>query len=476
MSMNRRALLKFGATGAAGLVVGGVSGCAPKDNDGDSLDVAIIGGGVSGLVAGYELKRAGLTNFAVFEARDRVGGRTFNQYLGKAFCESGGKWVGPGQTAIQDVIRELGLELFPSYFKGKGVVLMGGKAQVVEWGDSPISDTKLFANIDELARTVPVEAPWTASRAAEWDKMTFADYLKTYDLSAADQLAVRLLTKLTWAGYPEDMSFLWILTYVHAAGSIKLLESMEHGAQENRVVGGSQMISLKLAEALGDKVKLSSPIASVSGWDGRLVTIETPKGKIKAKRVIMALGPALADGIRFEPALPAKRQAVIDGWPRGGSGITTHVSFAKPFWRDAGLSGQALSPDGPFMWSVDASPPDGSQGVLMAYSWVGKDTPADRKTKTLQAYVDAFGPEAAKVTGYVEQDWTKETYTRGCVAPVTPGFLTSGAAGLRENNGALVWAGTETSLIWMGYMDGAARAGKRAALVTLNALAQKSTS
>jgi len=84
--------------------------------------------------------------------------------------------------------------------------------------------------------------------------------------------------------------------------------------------------------------------------------------------------------------------------------------------------------------------------------------------------VKCFGPEAANPTRFVTLDWSRETYTRGCVSPILPGVLTRHGAALRPATGALTWAGTETSTIWCGYMDGAVRAGRRAALDILNAL------
>ena len=41
-----------------------------------AFDVAVVGGGLSGMTAARDLKRSGLTSFVVLEARDRVGGRT----------------------------------------------------------------------------------------------------------------------------------------------------------------------------------------------------------------------------------------------------------------------------------------------------------------------------------------------------------------------------------------------------------------
>src|SRR5262245_4988425 len=91
---------------------------------GDVLDIAIIGAGLAGLTAARDLRRAGCESFVVLEARQRVGGRTYNHDLGHGVVsEAGGQWIGPGQTAIADLARELRVGTFDTYYEGKTVFL-----------------------------------------------------------------------------------------------------------------------------------------------------------------------------------------------------------------------------------------------------------------------------------------------------------------------------------------------------------------
>ena len=111
--------------------------------------------------------------------------------------------------------------------------------------------------------------------------------------------------------------------------------------------------------------------------------------------------------------------------PQSGSGVKTHVSYRQPFWRDRGLSGNIYDLDGPFVWATDASPPDSSIGVLTTLARSGGElTQAARRTETLGVFAKCFGPEALSPIGYVEFDWSKERYTRGCVSPLTKGVMT----------------------------------------------------
>jgi monoamine oxidase len=96
---------------------------------------------------------------------------------------------------------------------------------------------------------------------------------------------------------------------------------------------------------------------------------------------------------------------------------------------------------------------------------------AARRRAALASLARAFGSRALEPNDYLEADWSAETYTRGCpVAVAAPGVLTSYGAASREPVGRIHWAGTETATYWNGYMDGAIRAGKRAAEEVLAAL------
>jgi monoamine oxidase len=307
--------------------------------------------------------------------------------------------------------------------------------------------------------------------------MTYADYLQTQSLNDDDLLALTISCQLTFGDKPENLSFLYVLFYIHSAGGYDLLESMEGGAQQDRIDGGTQAVPMRLAAELGDVVRLQHPVERIVNWDaaeGGPVRLETPSGPVTARVVIMALSPSQATGIEYSPRLPEQRAALMANWPRGGSAIKVAVAYETPFWREDGLSGQSYSPNGPYLWAVDVSPFDGGQGQLMSFtmsSAVPPMTPEQRREAILAAYVKCFGEQAAHPSAYAELDWSQETYTRGCVSPMTPGLLTRFGPALRPPTGNLYWAGTETAEIWMGYMDGAVRTGHRAALEALQQLA-----
>jgi monoamine oxidase len=90
--------------------------------------------------------------------------------------------------------------------------------------------------------------------------------------------------------------------------------------------------------------------------------------------------------------------------------------------------------------------------------------PEERRRTIVTALENLFGRDAADPTDYVEQDWSQETWTRGCPTGfTTPGTLSAFGSSLREPVGRIHWAGTETATQWAGYMEGAIVSGERAA-------------
>ncbi len=231
-----------------------------------------------------------------------------------------------------------------------------------------------------------------------------------------------------------------------------------------------------MADQLGSHVTLSSPVTKISNWAGGAgpVVIETAGGAFEARRVVVALMPSLAAQITFDPPLPQQRLELQNHWPTHGTGMKVHLVYPKPFWRDAGLSAQSITVPGPYFWTVNNSPPDGSVGVILAFADLSTLPASERERKRVfaEVFAQCFGKEALNPTAYYQQDWSLEIWTRGCVSPLPPGVLTRYGESLRPAAGSLVWAGTETAEIWIGYMDGAVRSGHRAALQVLESLAR----
>jgi len=191
--------------------------------------------------------------------------------------------------------------------------------------------------------------------------------------------------------------------------------------------------------------------------------VESARAVVSARRLIVAMSPADTRRIAFAPELPPARRGIVQGWPAEPS-VKVNVVYQSAFWRDAGLSGLGAS-DGAAGVAFDNSPPDNSCGVLLVF--VTNDRaprdPEGRRRAVLADLVTLFGNGASEPKAYYETDWSADGWTSGCVSPVGPGLLTRFGIALREPAGPVHWAGTETSEVWCGYMDGAVRSGERAA-------------
>ena len=76
------------------------------------MRVAVAGAGLAGLAAADELARAG-HSVAVFEARDRVGGRVWSRRLDNgAVVEMGAEYILPGNSAVRELAERFGLGLW----------------------------------------------------------------------------------------------------------------------------------------------------------------------------------------------------------------------------------------------------------------------------------------------------------------------------------------------------------------------------
>jgi monoamine oxidase len=446
-----------------------------------TVDVAIVGAGLAGLVAARELRRKGLA-VAVLEARDRVGGRLLNEDIGDGkIVEVGGQWIGPGQRRLLALARELAVETFPTHSEGENVIewrsrLIRYRGAIPRINAAVLLDVaQAQARIDRMARRVPLDAPWLASRAELWDGQTFESWLRHNVATSGARELFRIAVEAVWAADAADVSLLHLLFYTHSAGSFDELIGTEGGAQQERFVGGSQVLALRLAEELGDDVALEAPVRRIEHSESG-VRVAADGRAVSAGAAIVAVPPTLCGSIAYDPPLPAIRDQLTQRMPQG-SVVKCMAIYELPFWRDDGLSGQAMSTEGPVKVIFDNSPPDGSPGVLLGFleghqaRELAEWDAAARRNAVVGCFARIFGPAAAQPVDYVERVWAQEEWTRGCYGCYMPpgGWVSYGPA-LRAPIGRIHWAGAETATVWSGYMDGAVQSGERAAAEVRTAL------
>jgi monoamine oxidase len=438
------------------------------------VDVCVVGAGFAGLTAALRLEQAGMS-VLVLEAQDRVGGRTWTEMRGKYLIDRGGAWLAPRHDAAFRLAAELGVHTYKTYNGGSHLLVGDGGSLIRYKGLIPrIGSRAVIAmavsqmKIDLMARSVPLEEPWKAKRAAHWDARSVGDYLDDLRIPSrvAHELYEMAVRGLFAAPDMHDVSFLHLLFLVRAHGGIEKLFSIEGGAQENLVEGGLGGLASRVAIQLGDAVRLSTPVRAVSQRDDR-VQVVAEGMSVTARHTVVSVPPALALDIDFDPELRSDRRSLYSDAVAGVE-TKTMVVYDEPFWRTAGLSGQSAGAGSPCEVTIDASPDDGSYGVLacFAFSRVAQQLDAledgERREAVLATLSKRFGPRCSSPADFVTTAWWSEPWTRGCsMAHFGRGTLTRYGPLLRQPFGRVHFAGTETSTTSHGAVDGAVRSGER---------------
>lgn len=411
----------------------------------------------------------------LLEARDRVGGRVRGVPVSaRVVADGGAAYLGDQHTELLGLVREHGLALASTSTAGDSTFLLSDRRTTTARRMPPLNAVALgglFDRLEDLVEQVRPDAPWRSPGAEHLDRLSAARWLANEDVHPDARAFFPLFIGEMMAADPAAISALHMAFYLRSGGGIRFLNAFEGGAQQWRIDGGAHRLCQALAGQLGDRIRLRHEVLEINQDADEVVVRggshqDRAQSVHRADRVIVALPPLLAQGIRFRPDLQAPRATAATGL---GCAIKVHLSYPAPVWREYGLSGWSVSSKGPLLSTVDDTPPDGSAGVLTGFvtgaaasAFSALSYPEQRESAL--AHARRLFPQLPPPVECTVTDWLAEEYSRGCYAALfgRGDWLELGPT-LTTPHGRVHWAGTETNLDFFGLMEGAIRSGRRAA-------------
>ena len=428
-----------------------------------SFDVVVVGAGISGLSAARELQKSG-ASVAVLEARERIGGRVHSVLgLEGQTIDLGAQFIGDSQKRISALADEAGLTRVKPFDKGVGLFFadQSKDAQRVSGDSLPLNKLQ---QIDALLAQskldrLPAKDPVAIERLKETSALQF---LKEITISAKTSKVLAQAIEIETC-YP--------LSKISAFELVSQIKSMGGAANEAASAGwflkeGVGGLVSHLAKNLKTAIHLSTPVQRIRRKN-QAFKVESKAGRFSAKDVIVAVPPHFYMSLGLYDLLPKEVADEFD-LIRPGTVIKTILVFSKPWWRESGLTGRSISEDGPFSATMDASPEDGSLGVLILFStstsgiMLGEsESEVERVTRALK-WLEGFeaGPIPEPLLAR-SINWNADPFSQGGYSSLRTLGSKMPTADLFASRDGLHFAGTESATAWRSFMEGALQSSER---------------
>ncbi|HKY54165.1 MAG TPA: FAD-dependent oxidoreductase [Anaerolineales bacterium] len=441
--------------------------------------VTVIGAGLAGLAAAYDLYRAGW-NVTVLEARDRVGGRVYSvrSFSNGLVAEAGGEFIEDRHVRMLAYAKQFNLQLgrVGSWQRQDGDwgSFDGKSGQLI---DETIWETNLRAEIEkmwdavsELGKYIPdPRQPQLSREAQRLDAQSALDCISALDVHPLAKSYFIQHIRSEYTVEPECFSLLDL------ARNSKMYYSSAESHLNWRVIGGNDLIPRALADALPD-VRMNAVVESIHILPEEVaVTYKQVDSyqTIHSAFAVLAIPLTTARLIDFHSSLPTAHQRMVHEVSYGAV-TKVMIQYRKRFWEQTGWNGRLIT-DSPIVitW-LATSHIESEDGVITAYT--GGDPGARLAALSNEERIHVAVHEIEKVfpgsSDLIEHTatvaWPNEPFTRGSYMALAPGEVTAHWGTLFQPAGRLFFAG-EHATAFQGYMEGAVESGQRAAASILSA-------
>jgi monoamine oxidase len=395
------------------------------------VTVIVIGAGFAGLAAADALASRG-ADVVVLEARDRVGGRVRSEHLENgAVIEYGAEFFEQDHDILRGLCRRFGLEIVP-----RGMRYSEREPRGV-------------ATTPEAVREVADRAR-RAVEAHRGGPVSVRDVLAGVEGDAAAKEAVIARVEVSSA-YDAGGVDGHVLAHFGASYG---------GPESDRIVAGNAAVAHGLHAALGDRVRLSTPVEAVA-WDDRGVHVRTASEVVEGAAAIVAVPAAVLKTLTFEPPLPAAKRDAVDRLP-----IASAAKLFVPLTEVPDEPYATLSVPERY-WAWTALGADGRVAPVVC-CFAGSASAlrrleVDDGPATWLASLRTLRPELALAPdGAILSTWT-DPWARGAYGVQSPAVEVGDEDAMARSEGPLVFCGEHTAGDHAGLMEGALRSGLRAA-------------
>jgi monoamine oxidase len=457
----------------------GCGGSSPPEHD---EPIAIVGGGLAGLVCALRLKQAG-HRAIVHEAGARLGGRvwTIRDYFAEGqIAERGGELIDSDHVSMRRLVAELGLTLdnvIAAERPGTGDVFRFNRSHYpVEQAVADFSAVYPKLKRDLAEAGYPTLHNHHRRRGVELDHMSIADWLQRNVPGGLDSNLGRLLDVAYNTEFGADtgdqtsLNLLYLLGYSGGA-RLRLFGASN---EKFRVHGGNDQVIDRLARELDGQVTRNSELVEVKRLDdgGYRLTFDGDSGTraVRAPQVVLAIPFAvMRESVDYSDAGfdPVKTMAIEQQGM--GTNSKLNVQFSTRSWHADDSNGSTYSDDGyQSTWEASRAQP-GRAGILVDYTGgsIGRAFGGASADARARRFVEELLPTLPGVKDYngraVLDYWTGRPFTRGSYAYYRVGQMTAFAGVEGKPSGGCHFAGEQTSYTFQGYMEGAVKSGERAA-------------